>query len=133
LTGKTSLLDLGAGPGQHSLFFQERGLEMVSIDLSFEMCRLNREKGIAVAQMNLCQFGLKPDAFGAVWSLNCLLHLPKNEMPGVLENIRDILVPEGIFFWDFTAGKILKAFGQMILINPGVFFHSSPIRKFRYL
>lgn len=100
-----SLLDLGAGTGRDSLFFGQNRLDVVSVDLSFEMCVLNRQKDVAVAQMNLCEFAFKPESFGAIWSLNCLLHVPKNEMPGILAQIREILMPDGLFFLGIYGGK----------------------------
>ena len=43
---KTTLLEIGAGPGKDSKFFQDNGLQVISTDLSAEMVQLCREKGL---------------------------------------------------------------------------------------
>lgn len=44
--GKTTLLEIGAGTGKDSLFFQQNGLRVVCTDLSPAMIALCREKGL---------------------------------------------------------------------------------------
>ncbi|GAC1391864.1 MAG: hypothetical protein NVS4B11_16420 [Ktedonobacteraceae bacterium] len=46
--GKTTLLEVGAGTGTDSLFFQENGLHVVCSDLSPDMVTLCCEKGIMI-------------------------------------------------------------------------------------
>ena len=42
------MLEIGAGTGIHGLFFQQNELAVVSTDLSAEMVRLCRAKGLEV-------------------------------------------------------------------------------------
>ena len=51
--GKRNLLEIGAGTGQHGKFFQDNGLTVVCTDLSPEMVRLCRAKGLAAYTMDL--------------------------------------------------------------------------------
>lgn len=45
-SGKRKLLEIGAGTGIDSLYFKDHGLKVTSIDLSSEMVRYCRERGV---------------------------------------------------------------------------------------
>lgn len=46
-----------------------------------------------------------PGSFDAVWTLNCLLHVPNTELPAVLASIRSVLRPGGLFFLGVYGGE----------------------------
>jgi len=132
---KRTLLEIGAGTGQDSLFFMENGLQVTAIDLSPAMVAKCREKGIDAYQMdvydiklhevfgdekfpmemNHCQktedptkkgFPLK--IFDCVWSLNCLLHVPKTDLPEVLRGVDSVLSENGLFFFGVYGGNDIE-------------------------
>ena len=55
---KQKLLEIGAGHGRDSLFFQEQGLKVTSIDMSSAMARLCQAKGISACVMDIVAFGI---------------------------------------------------------------------------
>ena len=77
------LLEIGAGTGQDSVFFRDHGLDVVAIDLSPAMVARCREKGIDGRVMDVAQLDFPPDSFDAVYTLNCLLHVPNARLPAV--------------------------------------------------
>ena len=95
---KKTLLEIGAGPGKDSKFFQGSGLEVTCTDLSPEMVRLCREKGLVAHVMDFLSLDFPEGSFDAVYAFNCLLHAPKADLPGVLGDIRALLRPGGLFF-----------------------------------
>ena len=52
LQGKR-LLDVGSGPGRDSLFFKNKGLNPVCIDISSSMVELCKKKGLEAHEMDL--------------------------------------------------------------------------------
>lgn len=96
--GKTRLLEIGAGPGHDSLFFQEQGLEVVATDLAPAMVERCRAKGLEAHVMDFLHLDFPPASFDAVYALNCLLHVPNDDLPAVLAGIRELLKPGGLFF-----------------------------------
>ncbi|HEX6684431.1 MAG TPA: class I SAM-dependent methyltransferase [Candidatus Limnocylindrales bacterium] len=96
--GRQRLLEIGAGTGQDSLFFQEQGLSVVATDLSPRMVAHCRAKGLDARVMDFWSMDFPPASFDAVYALNCLLHVPNAQLPGVLQGIRAILRPGGLFF-----------------------------------
>jgi SAM-dependent methyltransferase len=103
--GKRSLLEIGAGPGTHGKFFHDSGLEVICTDLSPEMVRLCREKGLTAYTMDFLNLDFPDQSFDAVYALNCLLHVPKADLPRVLRAIRGLLKPGGLFYLGVYGGK----------------------------
>lgn len=91
--GKHSLLEIGAGTGQDSKFFQEQGLQVISTDLTPQMVKYCREKGLTAYVMDFLHLDFPSNSFAAIYSLNCLLHVPSQDLPTVLSKIRDLLQP----------------------------------------
>jgi SAM-dependent methyltransferase len=96
--GCVRLLELGAGTGQDSLFFQEQGLDVVAVDLSPENVARCREKGVDARVMDFLHLDFPPESFDAAYALNCLLHVPNADLPAVLRAIQTVLRPGGLFF-----------------------------------
>jgi SAM-dependent methyltransferase len=99
------LLEIGAGTGQDSAFFQRNGLDVLAVDLSPAMVERCREKGIDARVMDFRQPDLGPTSFDAVYALNCLLHVPNAELPDVLSAVRELLRPGGLFFLGVYGGQ----------------------------
>lgn len=118
----TRLLEIGAGTGQDSEFFQRNGLEVVAVDLSPAMVERCRQKGIDARVMDLRHPDLPPESFDAVYSLNCLLHVPNAELPDVLLAVRELLRPGGLFFLGVYGGEEEEGFAEHDWHEPPRFF-----------
>jgi SAM-dependent methyltransferase len=102
--GCERLLDVGAGTGQDSAFFQEQGLAVVAADLSPAMVDRCRAKGVDARVMDFMRLDFPPASFDAVHAMNCLLHVPNADLPAVLEAVRAVLRPGGLFFLGVYGG-----------------------------
>ncbi|TMR12148.1 methyltransferase domain-containing protein [Nonomuraea turkmeniaca] len=109
--GCTRLLEVGAGTGQDSAYFQENGLHVVAVDLSPAMVALCREKGIEAHVMDFLALEFTPGSFDAVYALNCLLHVPNSDLPAVMDTIRTVMRPGGLFFLGVYGGGSLNGEG----------------------
>jgi SAM-dependent methyltransferase len=96
--GATSLLEVGAGTGHDSLYFQRQGLRVLCTDLSPAMVELCKAKGLDARVADFLGLGVRPASFDAVYALNCLLHVPTPDLPRVLAAISEVLVPGGLFY-----------------------------------
>jgi ubiquinone/menaquinone biosynthesis C-methylase UbiE len=90
-----TLLDLGSGPGNHGLYFQQQGLRVLCADISEEMLRLCRAKGLEAVHTDIEAMEFRPQTFDAVWSYASLLHIPKVKIPSVVQKLYDIVKPGG--------------------------------------
>jgi len=119
---KKSLLEVGAGHGRDSKFFQENGFQVTCIDLSPEMVKLCQQKGLNASVMDMGDLNFPDDSFDAAYSLNSMLHLPKKELPAVLQNIRRVLKPNGLFFLGVYGGSDFEGIWEQDSYNPKRFF-----------
>lgn len=101
---KKKLLEIGAGTGRDSKYFQDRGLEVICIDLSPAMIELCRQKGLTAYVMDMANIDLPEDSFDAVYSMNSLLHLTKDELPEVLHRVNALLRAGGMFYLGMYGG-----------------------------
>jgi SAM-dependent methyltransferase len=120
--GRTRLLEIGAGTGRDSAFFAEHGLDVVCADLSPEMVRLCREKGLDAQAMDVVDLRFPDGAFDAVYSLNSFLHLPESEFLRALREVRRVLQPGGIFFLGVYGGIDREGVWEEDAYEPKRFF-----------
>lgn len=117
-----TLLEIGSGPGRDGLFFRQEGLDVTCTDQSPEMVRLCREKGLNAEVRSFDALGFADNSFDAVFALNCLLHVPKAELPGVLREIRRVLKPDGLFYMGVYGGKDSEGVWEKDSYEPKRFF-----------
>lgn len=120
--GKTTLLEIGAGPGRDSLYFHNKGLEVTCTDLSPEMVKRCEEKGLTAYVMDFLNLDFPPDSFDAVYALNCLLHVPKADLPLVLAAIQKLLKPNGLFYLGMYGGEDTEGIAAEDHLEPKRFF-----------
>ncbi len=95
--GRRSLLEIGAGTGLHGRFFADAGLDVVCTDLSAAMIEHCRAQGLVAVQQDFLHLDLGR-RFDAVFAMNCLLHVPREDLPAALASIRSTLAAGGAFF-----------------------------------
>jgi SAM-dependent methyltransferase len=119
---KRALLEIGAGQGRDSLFFQMQGLKVTSMDMSSAMTRLCQKKGISVCIMDMASLGFEGNSFHAVYALNSFLHLPKSEFPVALEHVCNVLRPAGLFYLGLYGGYDFEGIWDQDSYTPKRFF-----------
>jgi len=119
---KQKLLEIGAGHGRDSLFFQDQGLQVTCIDLSPKMIELCQQKGIDAHVMDMVYLDFEQDSFDAVFALNSFLHLTKDEFPLSLENVRNVLRSAGLFYLGIYGGFEFADIWEKDFYRPKRFF-----------
>jgi SAM-dependent methyltransferase len=119
---RQSLLEIGSGPGRDGKFFMDEGFDVTCIDLSPEMVRLCRQKGLKARVMDVADLQFPDGSFDAVYALNSLLHLAKDELPAVLDKICRILKPSGLFYLGVYGGYGFEGVREDDRCTPKRFF-----------
>ena len=96
--GATRLLEVGAGTGQDALYFRDNGLDVVATDLTPEMVGRCVEKGLEAHVRDVMDLGFADASFDAVWTINCLLHVPTEALPPALAEIARVVRPGGLLY-----------------------------------
>ena len=96
--GATRLLEVGAGTGQDALFFHDNDLDVVATDLTPEMVSRCTEKGLDARVADVLDLGFLDASFDAIWTINCLLHVPTDALGLALAEIARVLRPDGLLY-----------------------------------
>ena len=99
-----SILELGCGAGNHSAKMLEAGFAVRPTDGSPELAEAaSRRLGRTVETMLFHELD-EQEAYDGVWASACLLHVPKDELEGILGRIHRALKPDGVFYASFKIG-----------------------------
>lgn len=94
-----AILDFGCGPGRDLKRFAEFGHAAVGLDGSTQFARMAREwSGCEVWQQNFLGLTLPEARFDGVFANASLFHVPGQELPRVLGELRATLKPRGVLF-----------------------------------
>jgi SAM-dependent methyltransferase len=100
-----AILELGCGAGNHSALMLAAGFTVRATDGSPEMAAIaSRRLGRPVEAMLFDELS-EHDAYDGVWASACLLHVPRDELAGILGRIRRALKPDGVFYASFKIGE----------------------------
>lgn len=128
---KKTILEIGAGPGRDSKFFMDNGLEATATDLSEEMVKICKGKGIRAFELDFLSLHKLEKHFDAIWALNCLLHVDKKTLPLVFAEINDRLKPSGLFFMGVYGGDDSEGIWENDIYSPPRFFSSFSDEKLK--
>lgn len=119
-------MDIGSGPGQHSKYFKDKDLQVTCIDISPNMVDACKARGIEAYEMDLYSLNFEEETFDAIWSMNCLLHVPKSSLGSVLHNIKKIMKSGGYFYLGVYGGYDFEGIWEEDSYIPNRFFSFYP-------
>lgn len=120
--GRRSLLEVGAGTGDDAQYFQQAGLVVTATDLSPRMVELCRGKGLDAHVMDFLSIAFDGRRFDALYGINCLLHVPREDLAQVLARFAELVAPGGLLYLGLYGGRDETAnlegpFGQRRFIS----------------
>ena len=99
-----SILELGCGAGNHSAEMLSRGFRMRITDGSPEMAEIAARRLNHPVEAMLFHELEEREAYDGVWASACLLHVPRDELAGILTRIHRALKPDGLFYASYKMG-----------------------------
>ena len=94
-----TILDFGCGPGRDLKAFAERGHVAVGLEGAADFAAMARaHSGCEVWQQDFLKLDLPEQHFDGVFANASLFHVPAQELPRVLRELRATLRPGGVLF-----------------------------------
>ncbi|HEU4342325.1 MAG TPA: class I SAM-dependent methyltransferase [Candidatus Binatia bacterium] len=104
--GPYRILDFGCGPGRDLKAFRDLGHEAIGLDGSERFVELARSySDCEVWQQDFLQLKLPAEYFDGIFANAALFHVPSQELPRVLKELRATLKPRGVLFSSNPRGK----------------------------
>lgn len=100
------ILDFGCGPGRDLQAFTRMGHTAVGLDGSEKFAQMAREdSGCEVWQQDFLKLDLPDERFDGIFANAVLFHIPRQELPRVLKELRAALKPGGVLFSSNPRGE----------------------------
>ena len=94
-----TLLDFGCGPGRDLKALADRGHLAIGLDGAARFAAMARAySGCEVWQQDFLKLDLPADRFDGIFANATLFHVPSQELPRVLLELRAALKPRGVLF-----------------------------------
>ena len=119
---RRSILELGCGPGHDAKFFQERDFRVFAVDNAPAMVKLAKEKGISARVLDCYNLDQISETFDAVYSMNCLLHIPQADIDEIFDLIAARLVEDGLMYIGVWGGEDFEGILERDSYEPKRFF-----------
>ena len=99
------ILDLGCGSGRDSMNFMKLGYEVTAVDGSKELAKkASALLGKEVIASTFEELELK-EKFHGIWACASLLHIKREDLKIVLNNLYNNLDDNGVFYMSFKYGE----------------------------
>ena len=99
------ILDLGCGSGRDSMNFMKLGYEVTAVDGSKELAKkASALLGKEVIASTFEELELK-ETFHGIWACASLLHIKREDLKIVLNNLYNNLDDNGVFYMSFKYGE----------------------------
>lgn len=119
---RETLLEIGCGHGRDAQFFQSQGLRILAVDNTPTMVKLTTEKGIRAQVLDCYDLDEINETFDAIYTMNCLLHVPKQDFDRVLRLISSRLNASGLMYLGLWGDEDFEGIWEQDRYEPKRFF-----------
>lgn len=100
------ILDFGCGPGRDLVWFKAHGHEPVGLEGAERFVAMAREaSGCEVWHQSFLALNLPEERFDGIFANASMFHVPTQELPRVLGELRAALAPRGVLFCSNPHGR----------------------------
>lgn len=121
--GLGPVCDLGSGPGHVARHLRGLGVEVFGVDISGGMVKeaQRRNSGIEFWQGDMLSLDAGDDSWVGIVAFYSIVHLPREEAPRALEEMRRVLRPGSLLLLSFHVGEEIRhveeLWGQQVSLD----------------
>lgn len=119
---RKTILEIGCGPGRDAQFFQSQGFQVLAVDNAPTMVKLTAEKGVTAQVLDCYELNQIDKTFDAIYTLNCLLHIPKKDIGHIFSLIATRLNRNGLMYLGLWSGENFEGILEQDTYEPKRFF-----------
>ncbi len=107
LPAKPRILDIGCGSGRDAKTFSELGAKVIGIDFCENLLNIAKANATQATfhLMDIETMDFQEASFDGAWAACSLMHIAKENLPSVLQNIHRMLTPSGYLYLAIKQGK----------------------------
>lgn len=90
------ILEVGVGPGRDAVSFLAEGIPVVGVDLAVEHAQRASSTGAQAVVATVRRLPFGNSAFGALWTMSTLMHVPNEAIADALAELRRALAPGAV-------------------------------------
>ena len=128
---RSSLLEIGTGPGRDAVAFMAVGVAVTGVDLSAEPVRLARGVGVDALQASVLDLPFSAGSFAAAWSMSTLLHVPNVDFDAAMSEIVRVVRPGAPIAVGLWGGPDSEGPNEHDTIQPPRFFSTRSDERIR--
>ena len=111
------ILDFGCGSGRDTKYFLSKGLQVDATDGSEKLCKIaEKVAGIPVKRMLFSELG-EVEKYDGIWACSSILHLPKDELKGVMVKMIRATKNSGYIYTSFKYGESVYSVRYQLLLD----------------
>lgn len=133
LPKKSKILDAGCASGGISFYLNDKGFEVVGIDLSVNMIKIAKQKvpTVTFQIMDIRDLHFHKNYFQGIVSDYSLIHIPKKDIVKTLKGFYEVLKPNGYIFISVFKGNEEKFIPEPFKPDEKVFWSFFSDKEFR--
>lgn len=107
--------DIGCGPGHVATYLAGRGVDVTGADLSPLMIEQARQlnPGLKFVVADMSRLDLAENSLAGILAFYSLIHIPKPQIPAVLQQFKRALKPGGWLLVSFHRGQEVRHFDKL--------------------
>src|SRR5262249_22172779 len=127
--------DIGCGPGHVARYLNDRGVDVVGIDLSPRMieCARKLHPNVVFQRADMEALPVPNEAWVGIAAFYSLIHVPRDRVVATLREFRRVLQPRGLLLLAFHIGAEVvhldEWWGHRVSVD-FVFFHSDELKTY---
>lgn len=130
---RTSVVEIGTGPGRDASAFVAAGFAVTGVDLSAEHVRLARAAGADVRPATVLDLPFDDGSFAAGWTMSTLLHVPNADFGTAMIEICRVLEPGAPLAVGLWGGVDREGPNPRDTIQPRRFFSNRSDDRIRHM